>query len=157
MRELIKNEGGDEKVLVTAIYLHDIGYGELIDKNYSLDDRLAVKEKHMEIGAARASNICEELGYEKEEIKKISHLIEVHDNYDELKEKDEILVMEADSLALLNYERAPTNLSKEDYQDFLENFKNGRKNYIKTATGKKWVKELLPQAEEYSKTLKQKK
>ena len=31
MKKLIKKEGGDPKILVTAAYFHDIGYIDLID------------------------------------------------------------------------------------------------------------------------------
>ncbi len=38
MRKLIESEGGDERILVTTMYLHDIGYYALLKKGYGFDD-----------------------------------------------------------------------------------------------------------------------
>ncbi len=143
MRKIIKKEGGDEKILVTTMYLHDIGYGKFLKNDYSLDDRLALKKKHMIVGAKLAKKILKRLNYTKKQIKMIAHLIKIHDNMKKIKKKHEIMVMEADSLSQIDHKKLKPSINKKDYMRFLEKFKNVRMSKFKTKTGKQNLKQLL--------------
>ena len=141
--KIIKKEGGDEKILVTTMYLHDIGYGKFLKNDYSLDDRLALKKKHMIVGAKLAKKILKRLNYTKKQIKMIAHLIKIHDNMKKIKKKHEIMVMEADSLSQIDHKKLKPSINKKDYMRFLEKFKNVRMSKFKTKTGKQNLKQLL--------------
>ena len=148
IRKLIEKEGGDERILISTMYLHDIGYPRL-RKGYSFDEVMQVKAEHIVRGVKISKKILKKLRYSSSEINKIVHLIEIHDKLDEISAKDEILVMEADSLAQIDTERVTPNLDRENHLKFLKHFKEERMPKFKTQTGKKFLKQLLPIVENY--------
>jgi HD superfamily phosphodiesterase len=143
MRRLIENEGGNEKILVTAMYLHDIGYYKLIKKEDGFDDIWSTKSTHMINGAKESEKILKELEYSKDEIKEIVHLVFVHDKLDQLSTHNEILVMEADSLAQIDTARVKPTFDKENRLKFLKNFEKKRIPRFKTKTGKEFLNKLF--------------
>ncbi|MFA6399572.1 MAG: HD domain-containing protein, partial [archaeon] len=102
MRKIISAEGGDERILVTTMYLHDVGYAGSLANGYSLEQRLEVKSKHMQRGVEKAKVLLPSLGFSPEEIDKICYFIGVHDKLEELTSKEELLVLEADSLGAID-------------------------------------------------------
>jgi HD superfamily phosphodiesterase len=142
IRKLIEKEGGDERILVTVMYLHDAAYPKFKEK-YSFDDVLNAKKYHMTEGAKLAKEILSKLNYSSDEIKQIAHLVEVHDKLDRLSSHDEILVMEADTLAQIDTDRTVKTLDDKSYKEFLEHLKKRRVPLFKTETGKKLLKPLL--------------
>lgn len=152
MRELIKYEGGNEKILVPAIYLHDIGYPEVLSKKKNdFESHKNAKELHMEIGAKKARAFLKDFNFKNKEIKEISHLIFVHDKYDLISTKNEQLVFEADCLSALDRKRVKPDFSREDYEKFLKFFEENQAPLFKTITGKKALDRLLPIAKSYFK------
>lgn len=141
MKKLIEREGGDKKVLITAIYFHDIGYS--LKTGHNLSERIAMKKKHLLIGAKEAERILAKEDYTPDEIKKISHLIMIHDDLPSIKTKDEILVFEADSLSQIDYSRVNQTFNKEDFERFLGYFQRERIPRFKTKTGKFYLQKLL--------------
>lgn len=149
MRRLIEKEGGNEKVLVTTMYLHDIGYYGMFEKGYKFDDVMASKPAHAIRGAEESKKILRELGYSPSEIEQIVHLVKVHDELDKLSTHDEILVMEADCLAQVDTKKVKPTLEKEEHRKFLEHFETERVPRFKTKTGKKYLSKLLEGAKKY--------
>jgi len=149
MRKLIEKEGGNEKILVTTMYLHDIGYQ--VKKNDGFDTIMAGnKLDHEEIGAALAEKILKKTGgFSPEETNHIVHLVRYHDHLDNIDSHDSQMVMEADSLGAIDWERVKPNFTKEDTARYLEHFKKNRVNKFQTKTGKKFLKEVLEKAEKY--------
>lgn len=162
MKELIKKEGGDEKILVTAMYLHDIGYPNL-KKGYNFNDLIKSKPDHSKLGALEAKKVLEDFEeFSKEEINKISRLIENHDNKELIltlnPEENEyshnqILVRESDGLSKLDWYNVTPNFDKENTTKYLEYFRKRSVPCFKTQTGKKFLKEVLQKAEEYLKNM----
>ncbi len=158
MKELIKEEGGDGKILVTAMYLHDIGYPNL-QKGYNFNDLIDSKKDHSKLGALEAKKVLEGLNdFSEEEIKKISKLIANHDNKELIltlnPEADEyshnqILVRESDGLSKLDWYNVTPNFDKENIKKYLNYFKERSVPCFKTETGKKFLKEVMQKAEEY--------
>jgi hypothetical protein len=135
MKEIVRYEGGDEKVLLTVMYLHDIGYAGLISEGYTLSERIEAKKKHMDISADLARGILSKLDYSQKEIDKIIALILTHDVLDGKKSLDESKVIEADSLAQIDPD-VGNNFGEEEFAKYVEIF--GRKRYprIVSRTGK---------------------
>jgi len=150
IRKLIKGEGGNEKILVTTMYLHDIGYPQLVGK-YGFKDMMEGKKVHQKIGAKEAEKILKKLkAYSDEEINEIIWLICNHDNLEIITKKSTgQLVKEADSLAAIDWERVTPTFNKEDCLKYLDYFKKVRVPWFKTKTGKKYLKQLLVKAEHY--------
>ena len=143
MEKLIEKEGGDKRILIPAIYLHDIGYGKDIK---SLQERISRKKIHMEEGAKEAEKILSKIGFSEDEIKEITHLIRIHDNFKELKTKNDFLIFEADSHPQIDSERVTPSFTKEEYKNYLNYFKKERLPRFKTATGKNYVEKLFADA-----------
>lgn len=142
MKKICEEKNANEKILVTAAYLHDIGYAGLIRKDYTLDERIKAKKEHMERGAEKAEETLKEFDYSKEEINEIKRLIKVHDKLKELESKNDFFLVEADSLAGLAT-RENSSFSEKEIQRYLEIFKKIRLPLIKTNFGKEEVQKLL--------------
>lgn len=151
IQKLIDGEGGEEKVLLPAAYLHDIGYAGLLDEGYDHQDNLNVKEDHMERGAKMAREELQEIdAFSQAEIEEISDLIRTHDELTADKNKNEQLVFEADSLGQIDVDRVSPNFSEEEFNQWLETeFKQERVPLFQTQTGKMYLKKLLPKAENH--------
>jgi len=142
IKQIAKSEDADEKVLATTMYLHDVGYGGLLADGYSFSQRIAAKKEHMPAGAKMAREFLKEVGgYTDEEISKITHLIEVHDNVDALKTKDELLVLEADSLASID-PKVPFSFSEEDVVKYVSFFLEKRAPKFISKKGKELLKKF---------------
>ena len=149
MRQLIRANGGNELILISTMYLHDIGYVGLLKKGHTLKDYKKVTDKHMEVGAREAERILKELRYPKKAIDKITHLVRMHDKVKELSTKEELLVMEADTLAALNTKRVKPTYIKEDYLKYLSGVEKNRVPRFITKKGKEILTKLLGEAWSY--------
>jgi HD superfamily phosphodiesterase len=160
MKKLIKEEGGNEKILLTAMYLHDIGYSLSQMKGYSFDEVMEAKKDHAELGALESKKILNELDeFSQEEVNEICKLITNHNNKELIltlnPEKDEyshnqILVREADGLSKIDWYHVTPNF---DIKRYFEYYKERSVPCFKTETGKKFLKEILQKAEEYLKDM----
>lgn len=142
MKKICKETRADEKILVTTAYLHDIGYSKLIKKNYSLEERINAKKEHMKIGAKLAEPILKDLEYSKKEITEILRLIKIHDKLNKLKEENDFLIVEADSLGGLAT-RENSAFTTFELNQYIKIFKRKRLHLIKSNFGKKEVANLL--------------
>lgn len=151
MKQLLKVEIGNKKILITTMYLHDIGGAGLFKKKYSHESGEKLKIKQMQKGKLISKKILKELTkFTKEEIEQITNLVYTHDNLSEIvKTNDGQLVFEADSLGQIDRKRAKPTFSKEEYNKFLKYFKKERASRFKTKIGKKYLKELFKDANKY--------
>jgi putative nucleotidyltransferase with HDIG domain len=145
MKELLKGEGGNSRVLITAAYLHDIGYANMFDEsNYDDDSVMVMRSKHMQIGVEYSRNILDKVkGFEKEEIERIFHLVGMHDDLEQIVDNDEQILFEADSLGQIDIERVKSNWNDEDYKKFINHYQRDRAIRFKTKTGIKFRDILL--------------
>lgn len=153
MRELIRKEGGNERILLPAIYFHDTGYPSL-QKGYNFNDLLAAKTNHGINGAKIAKKILPKYDFTKEEIKRIIYLVGNHNIHHNISEADRQLVFEADGLAMIDVKGVKPNFDKKSYLRFLKEYYAVRKKYMKTKTGKKYLKELMAEVRNYLKNWK---
>ena len=77
--EIIKGDGLDETVIVPALIFHDTGWGVLSSESKNDYHSAGSREDHMEKGAELANKILTDIGYPKEKIEQITHLVSVHD------------------------------------------------------------------------------
>lgn len=129
LKELIQrlnNPNLDSQVLITAAYAHDWGYAGLFakDESRSLDKIISSKKLHMQRGAAK----IEQLLYQRAprlltdaQIQRVIHLVSVHDKVKQLKAEDALLLMEADTLGMLDADRVTPTLSPQDEERFMKN------------------------------------
>ena len=149
LKELIGAEGGDARMLVPAMYLHDIGWTRSDFENNWQSIRNA-KNVHMEKGVQMSRPILAELGFSKTETDMILHLVGMHDKLEEISTTAEQLVFEADSLGQIDVERVRSTFkTKEDRQKFIASFETRRASRFKTSSGKRFLAQILPQAKKF--------
>lgn len=149
MRKLIEKEGGNERILITAMYLHDIGCPRL-QKGYDFDDMIKSKKNHAEIGAVEAKKILRNIGvFSDNETSEICKLIKGHYEKDNIDTFRQQLVIEADGLAKIDWERITPNFDKENCFKYLDYFKGKTVPKFRTKAGKKFLKTILEKAENY--------
>jgi len=151
MKRLIEREGGDEKVLVSTMYLHDIGYPTVEEHGINRIHKIKkLKEFHAVEGAKKSEQILRKLGgYSEPEIKEIVFLVEHHDDVIPIDSLHWQLVFEADNLAKLDVELVTPTFDKVVYPKFLEHYKRVRVPLFKTKAGNHFLSELLPKAESF--------
>ncbi len=149
MKRLIKREGGNEKILITTMYLHDIGYPKL-QKGYDFDDLMESKKNHAELGAIEAKKILKGLGFFSEsEIMEIAELISGHYEKNNIDTFHQQLVIEADGLSKIDWYHVTPNFDKTNLARYFEYFKMRTLPCFKTQTGKEFTKDLLEKAKIY--------
>lgn len=152
---LAENEGEDKVVLQTTGWLHDIGYfgqfTEIESKKYeTIKDKKAL---HMVIGAEKAREFLEKdvikslLSAEQRE--RIIYLVGIHDKLEELKTKDELILMEADTLGAIDLDRVTPSFDKEGRIKYAAGLKERRKPKFITKLGIELLDQLLPKFKEY--------
>ena len=149
MKKLLDIHNGlDKLVLVAAAYAHDWGYSDLFTgkSELSLDDVREYKEKHMERGAELIKEFLEsELTNQitKDQKDRIIHLVRVHDKLDELKDEDELVLMEADTLGGLDIDFVKPTFDKESNTRYIESVRSKRIPKFITPEAKDLVVELI--------------
>jgi len=148
MKELLKYEGGNPKILIPAIYLHDVAYPQLkfkFDPNGNLD----IKKEHMRLGAIISKELLKNLGgFTNDEVEQIANLVGVHDNLELIKNSSDLYLqlLFADSLGQIDRERVKPTFSKDNSKASLKRFEKIRAPLFKTTYGKKFLKILLEKA-----------
>jgi hypothetical protein len=135
MKKLIENCGIgsiDSQVLITAAYAHDWGYVGLFDTvdSNNLDEIMKMKPLHMIKGAEKISHLLSTRlsdFYTTEQIQHIAHLVEVHDRVEALETDEELLLMEADTLGMIDTDVVVPTFSKADHKKHLNNELLGRR------------------------------
>ncbi|HNV96931.1 MAG TPA: HD domain-containing protein [bacterium] len=149
IKKLLKKEGGNAKILITTMYLHDIGYSWVRRDLNKRDNVIKSKLDHMKNGVIFGRQILDKLNYADDEKKQILHLIGIHDNLNDIFDTNKQLVFEADSLAQIDTKRAKSNLNNEDRIKFINGFEEKRLPKFKTKTGIKLVGKLFKRAKKF--------
>lgn len=114
----------DSQVMITAAYAHDWGYIGLFDGVDSDDPQIIAQRKpmHMDLGAKKIKNLIEselQAYFTPEQTQQTVHLVQVHDLVETLQTDEEILIMEADTLGMLDADRVKPTFSKEENNFFI--------------------------------------
>lgn len=152
MQQLLIKEKGNPKILVSAMYLHDVGYANKLPKGHSYEQCLQAKKDHMIHGAEIARKILEKVGqFTKEEIDEIENLVKTHDIIDRDRNHHEQLVFEADTLGQVDRDRAKPSFDKANYQKWLAGVEKARIPQLKTKSGIKFLNQIIQIARDYYK------
>ena len=129
---LFPSQASLKKILITAAYAHDWGYVGLfegIDSN-NLVEIAKQKPLHMQKGAEKIKQFLSQdcsLFFSQEEVEMVSHLVAVHDVVEDLHTEEELFLMEADTLGMLDVKRSPPTFSKKDNEHFIKTQIYGRR------------------------------
>lgn len=156
--EIAKAEGLDSLVLVSAAWLHDIDYYRMLKEGESeqYEEVMDRKKAHMVNGARMAEDFLNrpeiQPFYTPEQRERVVHLVSVHDKIEELREIDEIALMEADTLGAIDVARVKPTFDKVNVRKYIENDLTLRRyGRFLTTTGVNLFNQLFPKFEAYFK------
>ena len=87
----------DEAVLLVAVYTHDLGYAGLFKDGFTMAKQKAVKPLHMVLGAKMVRKLLKDPALaclSPVQKRRIVHLVSVHDKVEELRDLDELVLMD---------------------------------------------------------------
>ena len=151
MKELLTQLNNPElnaKVLITAAYAHDWGYIGLFDGFNSNDPHVIASRKplHMEHGAKLITDLLTtqlKSEFTQNEVTAVAQLVAVHDLVEQVQTPEEVLIMEADTLGMLDVDKVKPTFSPEENTKFVTNeVYNRRLLYFKDAIALEKAKEL---------------
>jgi hypothetical protein len=131
----------DTSTLIIAAYAHDWGYTKFYKQGVSLtkEDYMKAKKTHAQIGYEKMSELLKNSVYSvlsEAQKNRVLHLIIVHDNIEDLKDKDEFILMEADTLGGLDTDFITSTWTKEQTLRHLEGVSEKRLPKFITQYGK---------------------
>ncbi len=159
---LAKAGDQDGLVITTAAWFHDVGYSGLFegDDSKDLDTVWSKKERHMIVGAKRAEKFLQKPEikpfYRSEQAKRIVHLVSVHDKVGQLTDDDEIILMEADTLAAIDVARVTPTFDYNAGMRYIEKSLKEKRipRFRENGLGKELLDQLLPQLIAYFECLR---
>jgi uncharacterized protein len=99
MELLIEKEGGEERILIPAAILHDVGFSK-IDKGLQcskdLKEKREAQRQHLVLAKDIIQEILGESGYNQNDIDRIIGIVEVHKFHDP-EDKEKQLLIDADN------------------------------------------------------------
>ncbi|HET7528708.1 MAG TPA: HD domain-containing protein [Candidatus Saccharimonadales bacterium] len=157
IKEIIKNNPQlnlDADVLITAAYAHDWGYGGLFEagRPVTMAENTNQKEAHMRIGAKKIEELLNDSAFDylsPYQKQRIIHLVAVHDDLDALKDPDELVLMEADTLGVADVNATTPTHSLDEYKQWLRKTEEKRVGHFITDYSKTKAHELLAERAEW--------
>jgi len=146
----------DKTVMLIAAYAHDWGYSGLfrVGEMMDLEKIKSAKKMHMIIGAKKITKLLEDNFFsfltDKQKYR-IIHLVFVHDKKFEIKNIDELVLMEADMLSFLQVNSKKPVLDAKSNKKAMEDFFATRLPKFITKFGKNEAKRLIQAREDYFK------
>jgi HD superfamily phosphodiesterase len=144
----------DKDVLLIAAYTHDWGYADIFKEKetMSFDKVENAKELHMELGAKKLEKLLEDSFFSSFTVKQKEHavhLVAVHDKKFELKDVDELVLMEADMLSSLDITAGKPVYDTESNKKFMEAMLTTRIPKFITEFSKTEAKKLIEARKDY--------
>lgn len=147
----------DRDVLIIAAYAHDWGYSGLYKSGepLKLSDVTNAKEAHMEIGAQKIAKLLNNNIFDflsENQKQRVVHLVQYHDMLSALKDNDELILMEADTLGGLDVTKVKPSFDKESNEKYMIGVKTKRYPRFITEYGKRQFEKLYKLRENYYKS-----
>ena len=142
----MKELGGgrdDLNLLVTAAYIHDIGWSGIAPKGkIDLDEMLKLEPKANENSLKLISEILTKLQLTSSDIQTVNRLISAADKHDS-KQEDEAIIVDADNLSKLCIEHLKEKYRPESFLKLINRWDIELPKRIKTQKGKELFPKLL--------------
>ncbi len=133
----------DLDLLMTAAYIHDIGWSNILPKGkVDFQEMLRYEEKANENTQRLVKEVLGKMDFSEEDINVVIRLINAADKHDSEKE-DEAILVDADSLSKLCIEHIEEKYKPESYQEIISSLEKDLPNWVKTEKGKFLYPELL--------------
>jgi len=140
----VLGEGRDDlSLLITAAYIHDIGWSNILPKGkVDFQEMLKYEEKANENTQKLVNEVLGKIDFKEEDINTVIRLIKAADKHDSEKD-DEAIIVDADSLSKLCVEHVQEKYKSESYQEVISLWEREFPNRFKTDKGKSLYPELL--------------
>lgn len=161
IKEIVRNNPDlnlDLNTLIIVGYSHDWGYANLF-KNGVYVGRKAiqkVKNLHPKISEKKIKALLQNSLFnflKTEQKERISHLVLVHDKLEKLKDIDELIFMEADTLGQLDISRVIPTFTEADNGKYMQKIERFRIPKFITNFSKNQAKKLIELRQGYYKNL----
>ena len=139
----VLGEGRDDlDLLVTAAYIHDIGWSNILPKGkVDFQEMLKYEEKANENTQRLVTEVLGKMDFKNDDINTVIRLIKAADKHDS--ENDEAIIVDADSLSKLCIEHVEEKYKPESYQKVISLWEREFPKRFKTEKGKSLYPELL--------------
>lgn len=141
-------ENAELNLIITAAYLHDIGWsGVALKRKMSLDEVLLLEPRANENSVKLISEALSKFAFSDVEIKTIDRLVSAADSHS-ANQEDEMIMVDADDLSKLCIEHLQEKYQPESFLQLVDLFKKEYPDRIKTLKGKEIFPKLLLELEQ---------
>ena len=134
---------GDFDLLITAAYIHDIGWFNILPKGkLDFQEMLKYEDRANKNTQRLVTEVLGKMSSSKEDINTVIRLIKAADKHDSEKD-DEAIIVDADSLSKLCVEHVGEKYKPESYQEVISLWERELPTRMKTTKGKSLYPELL--------------
>src|SRR3989338_3249 len=141
--KVLGKDRGDFDLLITAAYIHDIGWFNILPKDrLNFQKMLRYEEKANKNTPMFVTEVLGKMDFKKEDINTVIRLTKVADKHDSEKD-DEAIIVDADSLSKLCIEHVEEKYTPESYQEVISLWEREFPKRFKTEKGKSLYPELL--------------
>ncbi len=131
------------RLLITAAYLHDVGWRDVLPKGrITLSKLRELEQKANSNSKSFATKILREFGYAVEEINAVNRCIKAADTHKPIA-SDEMIVADADNLSKLNIDHLKEKYQKSEWEKMHGLWTKKFPERIKTSEAKKLYPKLL--------------
>ncbi len=133
----------DLDLLVTAAYIHDIGWTNILPKEkINFDNMLKYEDKANENTSKLVKEVLGKMEFSEENINIVIRLIKAADKHDSKKD-DEAIIVDSDSLSKLCVEHVEEKYTLASYQEVISLWEREFPKRFKTEKGKSLYPKLL--------------
>jgi len=148
----------DQTVLLIAAYAHDWGYSNIFKDGQVMNFKLVAdaKKLHMELGEKKIKALLKDNFFSfltATQKSRCIHLVAIHDKKFELKDIDELILMEADMLSGLEVNTGKPVFDAKSNKKFMKVMLTARIPKFITSFSKIKAKKLIKARENYYKKL----
>lgn len=146
--KILGKERNDLDLLITAGYLHDIGWTNVLNKEkLDFDEMLKYEDKANQNTPVYMREVLEKLNFSERDIITVIRLISSADKHKSELEDEEIIV-DADNLSKLNIDHMKEKYSEDSYKKVVKKWEEELANRIKTPLAKEKYPFLLKELKE---------
>lgn len=146
----------DEIVLLISAYAHDWGYSNIFKEGQVMNFDIVedAKKLHMELGSKKIALLLQDNFFSfltDTQKERCVHLVAVHDKKFEIKDIDEVILMEADMLSALQISKGKPVYDAKSNEKFMESMLKTRIPKFITEFSKNEAERLIKIREDYYK------
>src|SRR3989344_2079190 len=142
------NNRDDLNLLITAAYIHDIGWSGIAPKGkIDLDEMIKLEPRANKNSSKLISEVLTKLQFTDSEIQTVNRFVVAADKH-QSEQEDEAIIVDADNLSKLCFVHLQEKYQPERFPKLINLWKTDLANRIKTQKGKELFHKLLSELEQ---------